>query len=332
MTTIRQFIHTSPTKAMELLGRLLDTSDSAIKTRERLFGELKDELELVAKLEEQHLFPVLKKHKQTKGFVQDALSDNKQTRKLLAQLERTPRDDEGFITKVAELRKAFQQHVRDEKKELLPAVLKALSDEEADAVLANIEDEKAEIEAARRAEVEQRRAEAREEREQTETVQRTAEGMANTVRSIAETAQRTGRLAEDSFRDTASTASEVAQRSTDHVVQLFGASGRQSQDAAGRAVEGLQAAAHSSTALVRGFQDVSRAWFEMSQNRLQMNVDALAALSRCRSIPEFVAAQTSLIRSNIELTLVNSQRLTQLSVGVIEQAASPGTKSAKRAA
>src|SRR5829696_8907869 len=108
MTTIRQFIHTSPAKAMELFSKLLDTSDNAIKTRERLFAELKSELELVASLEEQHLFPVLKKHKQTKDLVQDALSDNRQARKLLAQLERTPKDDESFISKVSELRKAFQ--------------------------------------------------------------------------------------------------------------------------------------------------------------------------------------------------------------------------------
>ena len=60
MTTIRQFIHTSPAKALELFSKLLDTSDNAIKTRERLFSELKSELELVASLEEQHLFPVLR--------------------------------------------------------------------------------------------------------------------------------------------------------------------------------------------------------------------------------------------------------------------------------
>jgi hypothetical protein len=63
MTTIRQFMQTSPVKAMELFTKLLDTSDNAIKTRERLFGQLKDELELAAKLEEQHLFPVLRKQR-----------------------------------------------------------------------------------------------------------------------------------------------------------------------------------------------------------------------------------------------------------------------------
>src|SRR5919112_862518 len=236
MTTIRQFIQTSPTKAMELFSRLAETSDTAVKTRERLFGQLKDELELAASLEEQHLFPVLKKHKETKELVQEALSDNKQTRKLLTELEHTAKDDEQFIPKVLELRKSFQQHVRDEKKELLPAVLKALSDEEAETILANIENEKAQIEAAK----------------------------------------------------------EAAQR--------------------------MQAVAQSSTALVRGLQEVSRAYFEMTQDRFQKNVEAFAAFSLCRSVPEFVEAQTTLVRQNVDLTLENGQRLAQLSVQVIEEA------------
>ena len=166
MTTIRQLIQTSPVRANELFARLVDTSDTAVKTRDRLFSELKVELDLQAELEEQHLFPVLKKHKETKGLVADALNDNRQTRKLLAELERTPKDSEAFGAKVAELKKVFQQHVRDDKKEFLPAVVKALSEEEASTVVEKIEDEKAQIEAAQRAESDERRAEAKREREQ----------------------------------------------------------------------------------------------------------------------------------------------------------------------
>src|SRR5215211_8642665 len=126
MTTIRQLIQSSPARANELFAKLVDTSVNAGKTRERLFGELKEELELLASLEEQHLFPVLRKHKDLKDLVREALSDNKAARKLLTELDHTPKDSEEFTTRVAELRRVFQQHVRDEKKELLPAVLKAL--------------------------------------------------------------------------------------------------------------------------------------------------------------------------------------------------------------
>ena len=164
MTTIRQLIQTSPAKAKELFAKLADTSENAVKTRDRLFSELKDELELQAELQEQHLFPVLKKHKETKGLVTDALNDNRQTRKLMVELEQIPKDSEEFGAKVAEIQKVFQQHVRDEKKEFLPAVVKALTDEEASTVVEKIEDEKAEVEAAQRAEAKERRAKAAAER------------------------------------------------------------------------------------------------------------------------------------------------------------------------
>src|SRR6476659_3417693 len=152
MTTIRHLIQNSPAKANELLARLVETSGSAVKTRERLFSELKEELELQMRLEEQHLFPVLRKRKETKDLVPDAINDNKQTRKSLADLERTPKESEEFASKVVELRKAFQQHVRDERKDLLPAVLTALDDEEAEAIVDKIEGAKAEVEEAKRAE------------------------------------------------------------------------------------------------------------------------------------------------------------------------------------
>src|SRR5215216_4012941 len=181
MTTIRQLIQNGPAKANELFAKLGDTSDTAVKTRERLFAELKEEVELLARLEEEHIFPVLRKNKKTRGLVPDALNDNKLTRKLLVQLEYMPKDSDEFADALSELKRTFQQHVLDEKKELLPAVLKALSDEETQAIVEGIEDTKAEIEEARRAEAEQRRATAREEREQAENVRQTAESVAETM-------------------------------------------------------------------------------------------------------------------------------------------------------
>ncbi|HYG87362.1 MAG TPA: hemerythrin domain-containing protein [Azospirillum sp.] len=147
--TITQIIQTTPAKANELFGKLAGTSGGAVKTREKLFAELKKELELHALLEEQHLFPVLRKHKETKDLIADAVNDNRQTRALLAELERMPKDGEDFPRKLTELRRIFQQHVRDEKKELLPAVRKALSDEESEAVAGRIEAGRARVEAHR---------------------------------------------------------------------------------------------------------------------------------------------------------------------------------------
>jgi hemerythrin superfamily protein len=159
--TITQLIQNSPSKANELFGKLADTSEGAIKTREKLFSELKDELETLASLEEKHLFPVLRKHQETKDLVVDAINDNKEVRKLLADLEKIPKTDPEFAPKLGELRKIFQQHVRDEKKELLPAVRKALSAEETQAVIEKIEAGRSEAESEKKDEPKERKVEER---------------------------------------------------------------------------------------------------------------------------------------------------------------------------
>ena len=108
---------------------------------------------------------------------------------------------------MAELRRVFQQHLRDDKKELLPAVLKVLSDEEAAAVAKNVEDEMASIE-------ETKRAEARRAREQVESVQRVADDVTNTVRAGAEGAQTAARAMQETLQTSFGAASEMARRST----------------------------------------------------------------------------------------------------------------------
>ena len=207
--TLRQVIHSGPAKANELFARLTETGDGAVKTRERLFAELKAELELLAGLEEQHLFPVLRKRPETKALAADALADNKQVRALLAELEPMPKEGQDFPAKLAELRKAFQQHVRDEKRELLPAVAKALSDEEAQTVAEKIAAGKAEAEEAQREEAERQRAEARREREQAAAEQAKREeaerqrAEAKREREEAEQAKRQAAAAEQASREQA---------------------------------------------------------------------------------------------------------------------------------
>src|SRR5688572_291992 len=212
MTSIKQLIQTSPAKANELFARLVETSDNAVKTRERLLVDLKSELEFLAKLEEEHLFPVLRKHKETKDLVSDALNDNKQTRKLLAELERVPKGSEEFASKVAELRTAFQQSVRDERKELLPAVLKALSDEEAQAIVEKIEEGKAEVEEAKRAEADQRRTGARQEREQDEKLLADQNDAADREQNTRNAARQTTEVMAESSRQIVQSAAENVQR------------------------------------------------------------------------------------------------------------------------
>ncbi len=148
---VKHFSQTPPDKANDLFDKILATSDTATKTRERLFADLKDELELLASLQEQHLFPILQRHGM-QDLLSASVSDNEETASLLGELERMQKSSSEFLGKVAELRKAFQRHIRDDRKQLLPAVLEVLSDEEAQAVADQVEDELANLSDAKQVE------------------------------------------------------------------------------------------------------------------------------------------------------------------------------------
>jgi hypothetical protein len=320
MTTTKKFSQTSPDKVNELFAKLFDTSENAIKTRERLFSDLKDELALLANLHEQYLFPVLRKNKETRDLVNEAINDNKQTEALLAELDGLPKNDAAFLKRLADLRKVFQQHIRDDKNELLPAVVKVLSEEEAQAVAEQVEEEIAQVEEARRSETEQRRIETRQEREQAQNVQRIAEGAGASIRTGVESTQHMASTMQEAMSTGFTAASELAQRSTDQAMRFVGLSGRDEAWPAAQASEGLRTLAQSGTALASRVQDMSQEWLEMSQHRLQKNLDGLNALVRCRSVLDFVAVQRSLARDNLELTIENSRRVAELSARMVDEA------------
>ena len=307
-----RFSQTPPNKANGLFERLLATSDTAIKTRERLLQELKEELELLATLQDDHLFPILRRHGMN-DLVRDATSDNEQTRALLTELDRMPKNSSEFLSKVAELRRVFQRHIRDDKNELLPAVLKVLSDEEANAIAETVEDEMANID-------ETKRAEARRSREQGEAVQRVTEDVADTLRAGVESAQSMAQAMQEAMTNSFSAFSELTRRSTGQSLQAANRPDAVTLGLSEEAAHNLRATAQSSTALARGVQEVSREVVDRSQKRLQRNLDGLQALARCRSMTDFVEVQSSLLRDNLEQTVENSRRLAELTIQMTEEA------------
>ena len=59
---------------------------------------------------------------------------------------------------------------------------------------------------------------------------------------------------------------------------------------------------------------------DRSQKRLQRNLEGLNTLARCRSVTDFVEAQTTLLRDNLEQTVENSRRLAELTIQMTEEA------------
>lgn len=324
MSATQRFSQAPPDKVNELFEKLLATSDSAVKTRERLFASLKEELELLASLQEEHLFPVLRQHGMQE-LVRESNNDNEQTSVLLDELDTMPKNSTEFLAKVAELRRIFQQHIRDDRKELLPAVLKVLSDEEVEAVVEKVEDDMASIDEAKRAE-------ARRAREQIATVQRVTEDVADTLRASVESAQTLAQAMQEAVETSFGALSELTRRSTGQNGPLGGRPDSAALGLSEEAAHNLRAVAQSSTALARGLQEVSREVVDRSQKRLQRNLDGLQALARCRSMTDLVEAHTTLLRDNLEQTMENSRRFAELTIQMAEEATRTVTVQADKTA
>ncbi len=324
MATNGQYSQAPPDKANELFAKLLATSDAAVKTRERLFQDLKEELELLARLQEEHLFPVLRRHGML-DLLRDAAKDNEETATRLTELEHMPKNGSEFLDRVAELRKTFQQHLRDDRKELLPAVLQVLSDAEAQAVAEQVEEDMASID-------ENRRSDARRSREQAETVQRVTEDVADTLRAGVESAQTLAQALQEAVSNSFSAFSELARRSTGQSLPMGSRAGGEVQGLTEEAAHNLRAVAQSSMAFARGLQEVSREVVTRSQQRLQRNLDGLQALARCRSMTDLVEVQSSLLRDNLEQTVETSRRLAELTLQMTDEATRTVTVQAEKTA
>jgi hypothetical protein len=241
-------------------------------------------------------------------------------RRLLAELDKTPRDSEEFGSKIAELRTVFQRHVRDEKKELLPAVLKALSDEEAQALVEGIEERKAEIEEEKRSEAEERRAALRQEREQAEGVKQAAETVVSSLWAGPQAAQQTARRAQEAARTGLDTMADVAQRTSDQVLNAFGRTGEQAKGIVEQSSTNVTLMAEAGSILARGLQEFSAESMRLIQSRWERNMNGFAALARCRSVSDLVAVQTDLMRDQLQQTVEETRRLAALATRVADEA------------
>jgi hypothetical protein len=302
---------TPPDKANELFAQLLETSHDAVELRERLFSELRQELDLLASLQEEHLFPVLEQNPETADLVRGARDDHQQTRALLNELGGTPKDSDAFLARVAELRKVFQQHIRNDQNELLPVVLKVLSTEEVEAVVEKVEEEVAET---RQASSEPRRA--RRGRKPAASVADTGGTLLAAVEAGSESVRGLEQMAQEVVEDSAQVLSELGDRS----LKSLGRQSREAMTLVDQVPEYLQAVARSNRILAGGAGTITLEWFGLRQERLLKNLEGMTDLLSCRTIPDFVSLQSALVRGNVERMLENSQRLAQLSAQVAQEA------------
>jgi phasin family protein len=141
--------------------------------------------------------------------------------------------------------------------------------------------------------------------------------------------------AQNAMRSGLNSASENTRRFTDQVTQAYGITGEGREELTRQGAQSLEMMTQASTMLTRGVQDLSREWFSLTQERLQKNVEDFGVLARCQSLPDFMAAQSTIMRHNLEQTIEGTRRIAEVATQVANEAGQTlkaETKKANRAA
>jgi phasin family protein len=133
--------------------------------------------------------------------------------------------------------------------------------------------------------------------------------------------RRSTETARDSVQSGLNTATQTIQRMTDQFTQVLGFNGPQSEELTRRSSQNLQAVSQASSVLMKGAQEVSQEVFGLVQDRLQKNIEAVNRIVGTRSVQDFVAVQSDIVRDGLQQVIDTNKRIAELSVRVADEAA-----------
>jgi iron-sulfur cluster repair protein YtfE (RIC family) len=117
-------------KVAGIMEKIDESTERASKTREELFAQLKNELDLHAQIEEQIFYPALEDQEETRDITLEAYEEHNLVKQLLSELESEPKDDESWTAKFTVLKENVEHHVEEEEGELFKKARTVLSKDE----------------------------------------------------------------------------------------------------------------------------------------------------------------------------------------------------------
>jgi hemerythrin superfamily protein len=127
-----ELIKSDHRKVEQLFREFEEAGDRAYKTKQELVGQIVEELEVHATIEEEIYYPAVeaKARKDGKELIAEAVEEHHVVKILLSELGSMSSEDEAFDAKVTVLMENVRHHVEEEESELLPQSEKILGTDE----------------------------------------------------------------------------------------------------------------------------------------------------------------------------------------------------------
>ena len=137
-----KLLKTDHEKVSGIFEKLEETTERAVKTREELFGKLKEELDIHAHIEETILYPVLRREAETREITLEGLEEHHVMKVLLRELNAMQVGSEQWAAKLKVLKENVEHHVEEEEGEMFVEARKILSKDQVEEIGAQLEAEK----------------------------------------------------------------------------------------------------------------------------------------------------------------------------------------------
>jgi len=140
-------------------------------------------------------------------------------------------------------------------------------------------------------------------------------------RAGADMARRAGEATRSNLESGLNSTVQTFKRVTDQFTQVLGFAGPQADEMARKSAQNLEAVSQASTVLTKGAQEISREWFDVMQDRLAKNIDAINRLAGCRSLQDFLTVQSEITRDQLGDAVNSGRRIAEVSLRVADEAA-----------
>ena len=140
----------------------------------------------------------------------------------------------------------------------------------------------------------------------------TEEG-ADATRRVADASADMTRRGADTARNLMGQATQVAGQTTEQLNRLMGFSAEAQGEVAQQAQQNMDVMVQCGSVLMDGAQSIWREWMNFAQEAMARNVDGINAMMRSRSVQDFYAAQSEMVKDEVEMLLTRSVKVSELS-------------------
>jgi Phasin protein len=147
-------------------------------------------------------------------------------------------------------------------------------------------------------------------RDFTERMERAAQ--ANVIANQAEVLQRMWQAGAD-------TASTAAARSADQGAGTLGLRDDEAESSAAQVLANVGALVQSASVMTDSVRAISTEFVDLVRHSTARSIDHMAAMMRCRSPQDFVAAHSDTLRENMEMFMDSSRRIAEITLRATEE-------------